>query len=110
MFTIPSSNLPPRDGATGFGAVKVGASLARSFEIVNRSKDTMSIASITVSGQGSGVPPFAISGIPGTINSGDSATFKLTYSPKQIGSDTDKITISCDKGTPFIVNVTGSGN
>ncbi len=111
VIITDGDNTPSTDDHTDFGDVSVGSSLIRTYTIENTGDASLNIDSIRLSGTGAG--NYLIGGItlPGTVASGGSVTFTVTFSPSSSGVKTATVKVynnTLDKAT-FDFAIQGAG-
>ena len=80
-------------GAHDFGEVSLGSSRSHNFSVMNIGGGTLDINSINIGGNGtltlSNLPT-----LPAALNTGETATFTVIYTPNSLGEDTATVTIA----------------
>ncbi|MCB5270492.1 MAG: carboxypeptidase regulatory-like domain-containing protein [Candidatus Cloacimonetes bacterium] len=85
-------------GAHDFGEVSLGSSRSHNFSVMNIGGGTLDINSINIGGNGtmtlSNLPT-----LPAALNTGETATFTVIYTPNSLGEDTATVTIAGNRET-----------
>ena len=103
---VAPGQLAVNPGATNFGNVTVGTSLAQGGTL------TASGGSVTVSSAGINSTEFLLSGIslPLTIAAGNSASFTVTFTPQSSGTASASLTFASNaSNAPTVQSLTGNG-
>ena len=113
-MTIPLSGVGIAPGALGsnpsslsFGSVTVGHNQSLSGTVTNSGGSSVTISQIGISGTG-----LTLSGIttPMTLTAGQSATFRVSFTPASAGSVSGNVTITSNASNPTLtVPVSGIG-
>lgn len=112
-FSIPLSGtgvtagtLAANPTSIAFGTVQVGSSQSHSQTLTNTGGSLLHISTATVTGAG-----FATSGlsVPTTLNTGQSLTFNVTFTPQSSGNASGSLALTAD-GSVSNLSVTLSGS
>jgi hypothetical protein len=86
-----------------FGEVNVGGSRSRSFSIMNAGGGTLGINQISIAGSGT----FALSNLPTfpvALETAETATFTVNYTPNSLGEDLATVTITDDQDNRHVIS------
>ena len=103
---VSGDTTPSTLDGTAFGAVGVGSSLTREFQLRNIGSTSLSVSSVTVS-----AAPFRIvDGFTGSTPAGESRTFRLAYEPGAAGTHTATVTIQSSDTSEATTTFSVSGS
>jgi Abnormal spindle-like microcephaly-assoc'd, ASPM-SPD-2-Hydin len=90
-----------------FGSVNVASSSTKSVTVTNTGNSSVTISQIQISGTG-----FSITGagVPITLNSGQTLTFSVVFTPTASGTDSGTVNVTSNaSGSPAAIALTGTG-
>ncbi|HBA85552.1 MAG TPA: hypothetical protein DCZ95_15820 [Verrucomicrobia bacterium] len=104
---IASGEAATQDKGTDFGAMNLGAAMTNTLAIANTGNGLLTLSSVTTNGAGAG--RFRMEAMPGTIEQGTQAEFRVVFDAAAVGTHTAAVHIVSDGLTsPYVVYLAGT--
>ncbi|MDY0326176.1 MAG: choice-of-anchor D domain-containing protein, partial [Candidatus Cloacimonadaceae bacterium] len=106
FFMVPAGGDPVfmvNPSLHNFGEVNIGGSRSQNFTIINAGGGTLGINQISIAGSGT----FALSNLPtlpAALETAETATFTVNYTPNSLGEDLATVTITDDQDNRHVIS------